>query len=470
MRLSTGLAAPPPHPASATPQVRDPSPPPIARSYLDLYGLASSPFIDGPDGAEFQFFGSRRGALEHLLAGMLRDRGHLLLTGEEGVGKTAMLNQALRLAAAEPVSVIRLECQGRGPRGLDHLLGQLPSPEPLLGAAEAAAFLSRHAQDGSHTVIVVDDAHHLGPDALAFLTELSSQPERIRIVLVGRPALRSLVQSPDYRGLAERITNTLRLGPLTVAEAQQYIEKRLWIAGSSVRRLISPAAMRDVVRRGGGVPGEINVILEQILNAGFLRGDPLLTPRTIQAALGAPPRARRRADAAESHLGRYVTAVAGLVLLTGVGAFVWSAMETRPAQPDPAARSAAATAMAPNPADPANRPIAPAPEPPRTDLPPELVTLLVQRGNAMIASGDLAAARLLFQRAAEAGNAVAANSLAQTYDPAYLARYRATGIQPDATLAKEWYRRAQALRTAAPDAPVAPNRPQNPRSSKPALN
>jgi type II secretory pathway predicted ATPase ExeA len=465
MRLSTGLAVPPPHPASATPQVRDPSPLPIARSYLDLYGLASPPFIDGPEGAEFQFFGSRRSALEHLLAGMLRDRGHLLLTGEEGIGKTAILNQALRLASAEPVEVIRLECRGRGPRSLDDLLGQLPVPDPLAGRpAEAMAFLSRHAQDGSHIVLAVDDAHNLGPDALAFLAELSSKPERIRIVLVGRPALRPLVQSPDHPGLAERITNTLRLGPLTIAEAQQYIEKRLWIAGSSVRRLISPAAIRDVVRRGGGVPGEINLILEQILNAGFLRGDPLLTPRTIQAALGAPPRARRRADPAESHFGRYVTAAAGLVLLAGVGAFVWSAMETRPAQPNPAALSAAATPMAPNPADPATRPIAPAPEPPRTDLPPELVTLLVQRGNAMIASGDLAAARLLYQRAAEAGNAAAAISLAQTYDPAYLARYGATGIQPDAALAKEWYRRAEALRTAASE---ASKHPQDLKGGKP---
>jgi hypothetical protein len=45
---------------------------------------------------------------------------------------------------------------------------------------------------------------------------------------------------------------------------------------------------------------------------------------------------------------------------------------------------------------------------------------LLARGNALEATGDLARARLVFQRAVEAGNARAAFMLAETYDPIVL--------------------------------------------------
>ena len=50
-------------------------------------------------------------------------------------------------------------------------------------------------------------------------------------------------------------------------------------------------------------------------------------------------------------------------------------------------------------------------------LEPDEVAALVKRGEGFIASGDLASARLVLQRAAEAGEAQAALSLAGTFDP-----------------------------------------------------
>jgi hypothetical protein len=73
------------------------------------------------------------------------------------------------------------------------------------------------------------------------------------------------------------------------------------------------------------------------------------------------------------------------------------------------------------------------------------VTTLLERGSAMVAIGDINAARLLFERAVTAGNSQAAVELGKTFDPLFLSRIKAVGIQADPATADLWYRRATAL-------------------------
>jgi hypothetical protein len=70
---------------------------------------------------------------------------------------------------------------------------------------------------------------------------------------------------------------------------------------------------------------------------------------------------------------------------------------------------------------------------------------LVARGNALVATGDLAGARLLYRRAAEAGNARAALTLAETYDPVVLENLGESGLAPNVTMARAWYKKANEL-------------------------
>lgn len=72
----------------------------------------------------------------------------------------------------------------------------------------------------------------------------------------------------------------------------------------------------------------------------------------------------------------------------------------------------------------------------------ELASLL-KRGRDLIASGDFAAARLVLQRAAAAGNAQAAFLIAGTYDPETLRRLNAHGFSPDIAMARYWYEKAE---------------------------
>ena len=75
-------------------------------------------------------------------------------------------------------------------------------------------------------------------------------------------------------------------------------------------------------------------------------------------------------------------------------------------------------------------------------LEPGEVERLVKRGEAYLAQGDIAAARLVLGRAAEARDARAAFSLASTYDPAVLKKLPVVGLRPDIAQARAWYEKA----------------------------
>jgi TPR repeat protein len=78
-------------------------------------------------------------------------------------------------------------------------------------------------------------------------------------------------------------------------------------------------------------------------------------------------------------------------------------------------------------------------------LDPNEIVSSLRRGDALIASGDLAAARLVLRRAADAGDARAAMTLAETYDPAILEKLGVHGVVPDLAMARGWYEKAKKL-------------------------
>jgi TPR repeat protein len=96
--------------------------------------------------------------------------------------------------------------------------------------------------------------------------------------------------------------------------------------------------------------------------------------------------------------------------------------------PEPASPAAAATAAVNDPA--------------RND---DAIARLVKRGKGFMTDGDVVAARLLLQRAAEAGSAEAALALGASFDPLIMKQTGAIGVKTDAAQARQWYEKAAAL-------------------------
>ena len=74
---------------------------------------------------------------------------------------------------------------------------------------------------------------------------------------------------------------------------------------------------------------------------------------------------------------------------------------------------------------------------------PDRQAQLFKRGTNFLKDGNVAAARLMLQSLADAGNAQAALLLGATYDPLMLADLGVRGLKPDPEAARTWYRRAQ---------------------------
>lgn len=75
--------------------------------------------------------------------------------------------------------------------------------------------------------------------------------------------------------------------------------------------------------------------------------------------------------------------------------------------------------------------------------PGELTELLFQ-GDKALSFGDVAVARGYYEAAYDAGSPAAATRLGRTYDPLFLSERATFGLQPDSTLALDWYRKGEA--------------------------
>jgi hypothetical protein len=117
------------------------------------------------------------------------------------------------------------------------------------------------------------------------------------------------------------------------------------------------------------------------------------------------------------------------IIVFGCVAVLASAGVFFPVHAPPPPRAAIA-APPPQAAAPAARPLSPA------------VEDLLSRGDERLRSGDVSAARLFYQKAADAGSARGALMMGATYDPHFLATIGVYGMPGDEKAAAIWYGRA----------------------------
>jgi hypothetical protein len=171
-----------------------------------------------------------------------------------------------------------------------------------------------------------------------------------------------------------------------------------------------------------------------------LPGTRLLRNDVVHASVQPPPPVAE----AEKQDPLRTPAAAGILLQHGLAA---ANASQPPAEATPAA--VAAPIVAPPSSD------APVAQPVSLPLDPDEIAMLLKRGKDALSTGDLAAARLLLRRAAEAGSADAAMALGATFDPLVLRRLGAIGAAPDAAQARKWYQKAVALGSTAASQPLA---------------
>jgi type II secretory pathway predicted ATPase ExeA/LysM repeat protein len=334
-------------------------------NYNSFFGFSDSPFLDVPD-QKFLFLSKKHEqALAELTEFVAARQGITLVSGDDGVGKT-MLMQALiqRLPqsfqpliltkpAAEPLAITLMIAQSLG---LD--LGERTPVNitPLADAIQAAA------QQQQYFLLIMEDAHLLTDQNLEeiyMLSQLKQQGQQLMpIILVGRKGLVPKVSSKTNQRLHDLIRKNIFLSSLTFEETTLYIDHRLQQVGSSFKERFADGCLGQIFSRTSGVPRRINQVCDQALNRAWqenrsrvtrdlLGGEELQT--TPYKPLGPPSKWRSLSTVASVITG---------VLLAGLAIFIlYNNYVSVPSNPTlPPAPAPAAPAV---PAVPEKAPVAP---------------------------------------------------------------------------------------------------------------
>lgn len=78
-------------------------------------------------------------------------------------------------------------------------------------------------------------------------------------------------------------------------------------------------------------------------------------------------------------------------------------------------------------------------------LTPKEESAMMDQGNRLLQTGDITAARMLFERIARRGSAQGAFAAALTFDPEFFRTMKVVGMKPDVKKARDWYKRSADL-------------------------
>ena len=252
--------------------------------YERFYNLRERPFALSPDPEYLYLSRVHREALDAIRFGIENRVGFIVVTGEIGAGKTTVLQTLLRRLDERAV-VARLVNTILEPRELldaiaiDFGLDPNGKSKPML-LRELADFLVQQRTQGRASLLVVDEAQNLTPQALEEIRLLSNleteKSKLLQIVLAGQPNLRDTIDSPGLEQLRQRITVNYHLTPLDAADTQAYVNYRLEHAALGEPPRFTRDAAALIHDRSGGVPRIINVICDAALIFGYAEEQRLL--------------------------------------------------------------------------------------------------------------------------------------------------------------------------------------------------
>ncbi|HUL82055.1 MAG TPA: AAA family ATPase, partial [Gammaproteobacteria bacterium] len=348
--------------------------------YTEFFGLNEKPFAITPDPRYLYMSARHADALAHLIYGISESGGFIQLTGEVGTGKTTLIRSLLEQLPAKAEIALILNPQLSTLEFLQVICHELGIATPREDSVRAridalnSHLLRAYAED-RRIVLIVDEAQALTPELLEqirLLTNLETPKKKLlQIILIGQPELRELLERPEMRQVAQRITGRYHLEPLGSEDTSLYVRHRMNVAGAQ-RDVFDRGAIRALYRRSRGIPRLINVVADRALLAAYTRDQRTVGGALVASAAAEVFGARRRSSSWWPAVG-VVAGVAAFALAT---TNLWQTSAQRTAASNAAALSAPVAAAVGAPSQRGGGPeisVTAAEAPP--DEPPQPVTL-----------------------------------------------------------------------------------------------
>jgi type II secretory pathway predicted ATPase ExeA len=342
-RPSTIAGAPPPRVVRSRFALQAdtaPQPPAAPLTYEPFYGLSEKPFSLSTDPRFIYHSTSYDRALQELIDALGRGDAVMLLTGETGIGKTTLCRSlGEQLGRRRTVTSFITDSDASLDGVLKTVLvdfGVASREDATRGWLAAATrqelttaisdFAASLAPLQSSAVIIVDEAQDLSPDVLeplAALSQVSGADRRVQIILVGQPALPSLLHREPLRALERAVAVRCRLEPLTAEEVIGYVVHRLAVAGTGARVEFDESAFAELYAATCGVPRLVNLVCDGALTRGFEMSASVIDDRLIAGAAANLELLPLRSDTRQ--FARMAAMTVGFIalMLVGAGAAAW---------------------------------------------------------------------------------------------------------------------------------------------------
>jgi type II secretory pathway predicted ATPase ExeA len=270
---------------------------PLLNAALRHWGARAVPFTDQPGDTPFPSPGWDQ-ALK-LLNQTTALRSLMLLTGDNGVGKSALAAHwlaGLEPKAYLPLVITQATLSASGLLAvLSRKLGQTPSffrSRTLHGLEEAFKQLGRLTP-----VLVLDEAQIYPPGALEEVRllmglNLARQPV-FALILIGDNYLQDTLRLQQHKALYSRISAQCQLHPLDRSQVESYLVHGFRQVGLE-RPCLHPAAVDLLAGASTGIPRLLNLLARAAWIAAAQANLNTINPEQVQTALDLVPAARDR--------------------------------------------------------------------------------------------------------------------------------------------------------------------------------
>ena len=247
--------------------------------YLSHYNLTEKPFQINTD-PKFLWQGEKhKEALAMLKYGILDNRGFLFLAGDVGTGKTTLINSLISQLGDQIIVAIVPDPSLEKIDFFNFLAVAFNFNRQFNSKGEFLVYFSRFLHkayiNNKRVLLIIDESQKLTSELLEEIRLLSNiekhDAKLINIFFVGQNEFIDILLRSENRALRQRITINYRIDPLTENETEQYIQRRLKVAGSQ-KNIFTSKAVHEIFAFSGGYPRLINIVCDHSLLTGYVKG------------------------------------------------------------------------------------------------------------------------------------------------------------------------------------------------------
>lgn len=259
--------------------------------YREFFGFNDEPFRLTPDPEFFYSSEEHDDAIKTIEHAVKARRGIVVLVGEVGVGKTTLSRVLLNKLIDTEVclilnpflsadEILRYVAKDFGLEIKNKDRGEV--------FQDLVEFLVKLYRGKRNALIIVDEAQHLGFEAMEMLRQVSNiemeNAKLVQILLVGQSELIGKLNQDKLRQIKQRIAYWVYLRGLSLEETKAYIEFRVNQALKYRRTIFKDKAIKYIYKLTGGNPREINQLSETCLILAAARSSRKVSPKEVVLA------------------------------------------------------------------------------------------------------------------------------------------------------------------------------------------